>query len=108
MSILSFPNEPNVWIGLATGIIGAVAVFWPNFLTPDQQKAVIGLVVLVVPIVLSFVSRSQVTPTATLTSLGVTITPATATTTQVATITPPPVVPVAPLPVPPPSPPPAA
>jgi hypothetical protein len=61
---LSFPHEPIVWIGLVTAIIGAVAVFFPNFLTAEQQKAVVGLVVVAVPLILSFVGRSQVTPNA--------------------------------------------
>ena len=55
-------REPAVYIGLVTAIIGAVAVFWPNFLSHDQQQAVVALVVVATPIILSFVTRSQVTP----------------------------------------------
>jgi drug/metabolite transporter (DMT)-like permease len=70
MSNISFPHEPAVWIGLATAIIGAVAVFWPNFLTGDQQKAIVGLIVVATPIILSFVTRSQVTPNAKIAPTG--------------------------------------
>jgi hypothetical protein len=70
MTNLSFPQEPAIWIGLATAIIGAIAVFWPNFLTADEQKAIVGLVVVATPIVLSFVTRSQVTPNAKVTPSG--------------------------------------
>jgi drug/metabolite transporter (DMT)-like permease len=64
MSNISFPHEPAVWIGFATAIIGVVAVFWPNFLTADQQKALLAAIVAGTPIILSFVTRSQVTANA--------------------------------------------
>jgi drug/metabolite transporter (DMT)-like permease len=70
MNKLSFPQEPAVWIGLATAVIGVVAVFWPNFLTPDQQKTLLAAIVAATPIVLSFVTRSQVTPNAKVAPVG--------------------------------------
>ena len=64
MNNLSFSNEPAVWLGLVTAIIGLVVVFFPGLLTTDQQKAVVGLAAVAIPIILSFVTRSQVTPNA--------------------------------------------
>ena len=64
MNNFSFSNEPAVWLGLVTAVIGLVVVFFPGLLTSDQQKAVVGFAAVVVPIVLSLVTRSQVTPNA--------------------------------------------
>jgi hypothetical protein len=64
MGNLSFSQEPAVYVGLVTALIGLVAVFWPNFLTAEQQKAAVAFVVVAAPIILSFVTRSQVTPVA--------------------------------------------
>jgi drug/metabolite transporter (DMT)-like permease len=64
MNNLSFSNEPAVWLGLVTAIIGLVVVFFPGLLTTDQQKAIVGLAAVAVPVILSFVTRSQVTPNA--------------------------------------------
>ena len=64
MGNLSFSYEPAVWLGLLTAIIGLVVVFFPGLLTTDQQKAIVGLAAVAIPIVLSFVTRSQVTPNA--------------------------------------------
>jgi hypothetical protein len=63
-SNISFSMEPAVWLGLLTAIIGLVVVFFPGLLTTDQQKAIVGLAAVAIPIVLSFVTRSQVTPNA--------------------------------------------
>ena len=63
-SNLSFPNEPAVWIGLLTAIIDAIAVFFPTKLTVEQKTVLVGLVTTLVPVVLSFVVRQNVTPNA--------------------------------------------
>lgn len=64
MGKLSFSQEPAVWIGLATAILDAAAVFFPGHLTDDQKRALVAIITIGVPIVLSFVTRSQVTPVA--------------------------------------------
>lgn len=64
MGKFSFNQEPAVWIGLITAIIDAIAVFFPTALTTDQKTALVAVVTMAAPIVLSFVTRSQVTPTA--------------------------------------------
>jgi hypothetical protein len=64
MSNLSFDKEPAVWIGLLTAIIDAVAIFFPASLTPEQKTALVAVVTVLVPIALSFVVRSNVTPNA--------------------------------------------
>jgi hypothetical protein len=64
MNNLSFSNEPALYIGLLTAIIDAVAVFFPSSLTSEQKTTLVGLVTVLVPVILSFVTRSQVTPNA--------------------------------------------
>jgi hypothetical protein len=64
MNALGFSNEPALYIGLLTAIIDAIAVFFPSKLTPEQKTTLVGLVTVLVPVVLSFVTRSQVTPNA--------------------------------------------
>jgi hypothetical protein len=64
MGKFSFSNEPAVYIGLLTAIIDAIAVFFPSSLTADQKTTLVGVVTVAVPVILSFVTRSQVTPTA--------------------------------------------
>lgn len=66
MGSLSFSQEPAVWIGLITALLDAVAVFFPGKLTADQKTAIAAVITIAVPIILSFVTRSQVTPVATL------------------------------------------
>jgi hypothetical protein len=70
MPNISFSNEPNVWIGLLTAAIDALAVFFPSTLNAEQKTTLVGLVTVLVPVVLSFVSRSQVTPNAKVTPSG--------------------------------------
>jgi hypothetical protein len=66
MGKFSFSQEPAVWIGVLTAIIDAVAVFFPTALTADQKVTLVGLVTTLVPLALSFVVRSQVSPVANL------------------------------------------
>jgi hypothetical protein len=64
MSNVSFSNEPAVYIGLLTAVIDAIAVFFPTTLTPEQKTVLVGLVTTLVPVVLSFVVRQNVTANA--------------------------------------------
>jgi hypothetical protein len=64
MNKLSFSQEPTLWIGLLTAVIDAIAVFFPSTLTAEQKTTLVGLVTVLVPVILSFVTRSQVTPNA--------------------------------------------
>jgi uncharacterized membrane protein len=64
MGKFSFSQEPAVWIGLLTAIIDAIAVFFPSTLTGEQKVTLVGVVTTLVPVVLSFVTRSQVSPVA--------------------------------------------
>ena len=64
MNNLSFSQEPSVWIGLIAAALGLVVVFFPGLLNSDQQKAILGLAAVAIPVILSFVTRSQVTPNA--------------------------------------------
>jgi hypothetical protein len=64
MGKFSFSQEPAVYIGLLTAIIDAIAVFFPSSLTADQKTTLVGVVTVAVPVILSFVTRSQVSPTA--------------------------------------------
>lgn len=64
MGKFSFSQEPAVWVGLITAVLGLVVVFFPGLLNSDQQKAILGLAVVAIPVVLSFVTRSQVSPVA--------------------------------------------
>lgn len=64
MGKFSFSNEPAVYIGLLTAIIDAIAVFFPSSLTGEQKTTLVAVVTTFVPVVLSFVTRSQVSPVA--------------------------------------------
>jgi hypothetical protein len=67
---ISFPQEPAVWIGLITAVIDAVAVFFPTTLSAEQKTVLVGLVTTLVPVILAFVTRSQVTPNAKVAPVG--------------------------------------
>ena len=60
-------NEPVLTAAsvgaLVAAVLSAVALFGLP-ITPDQQKAVVLVVMLAFPIVAAFVARSQVTPVA--------------------------------------------
>lgn len=64
MPNISFSHEPALWIGAITAAIDAFAVFFPSKMTPDQKTALVGLVTVIVPLVLSVVVRQTVTPNA--------------------------------------------
>lgn len=64
MPNISFSQEPAVWIGLVTALIDAVTVFFPTSLNTEQKTTLVGLVTVLVPVILSFVTRSQVTANA--------------------------------------------
>lgn len=60
-------NEPVLAAGTAAGLVGAVLTLLVAFgvhVTEDQQKAILAVVVLVVPIVAAIIARSKVTPVA--------------------------------------------
>ena len=65
---MSFPdNEPAVTVGgisaLAAAILAVLVAFGAQ-ITPDQQKAILGLVAVVAPIIAAVVIRQFVTPSA--------------------------------------------
>lgn len=64
MGKYAFSQEPAVWMGLVAAVIGLVVVFFPGLLTTDQQKAILGFAAAAIPVAISFVVRSQVTPVA--------------------------------------------
>jgi uncharacterized membrane protein len=64
MPNISFSQEPAVWIGLITAVIDAVTVFFPTSLNSEQKTTLVGLVTVLVPVILSFVVRQNVTPNA--------------------------------------------
>lgn len=60
-------NEPVLAAGSIAGLVGAVLTLLVAFgvhVTEDQQKAILAVVVLVVPIVAAIIARSKVVPQA--------------------------------------------
>ena len=65
---MSFPdNEPAITAGglcaLAAALLAVLAAFGLP-ITPDQQKAILGLVAVIAPIVVALLIRPHVTPQA--------------------------------------------
>jgi hypothetical protein len=62
-------QEPALWAGVVTAILGVIVVFLPRFgvtLSKDEYTAVAALAVAVIPVVLALLVRSNVTPNASL------------------------------------------
>lgn len=60
-------TEPSVLAGTATAVVTAALALLVSFglgLTDDQQKAILGFVAVVAPIIGAFIVRSRVTPNA--------------------------------------------
>lgn len=60
-------TEPSVIAGTATAVVTAALALLVSFglgLTDDQQKAILGFVAVVAPLVGAFIVRSKVTPNA--------------------------------------------
>jgi hypothetical protein len=64
---LSPSQEPVAWGALATAILGLLVVFAPRFgihVSQDEQAAVGAVLAIVIPIVVGYFVRKNVTPTA--------------------------------------------
>lgn len=67
MSNLTPAQEPAVWGALVTAILGVIVVFLPRFgvtLSKDEYTAIAALAAVLIPVVIGFVVRQNVTPNA--------------------------------------------
>lgn len=65
MDLRTPKNEPVLSAGVVTGIVSALIVLLTTFgvdITQEQQAAIMGVLVLIVPIAIAFWPRSKVTP----------------------------------------------